>query len=141
MAIPVNCPSCKFEGDAPDETAGQTVLCPDCKGTIPVPAGQTTRVSERTRPPSERPIRPPPPLDDHDNDDDRPSRRRSRRRSSFGSECHVCGSDAPPIYTSQISAGGWIVMVVMLVFCWPLFWIGLLMKEDVKKCSECGARL
>ena len=96
-------------------------------------------VSERPPPVSERPRRPPP-LDDLD-DDDRPNRRPSRRRGSFGSECHSCGSDAPPIYTSQISAGGWIVMVVMLVFCWPLFWIGLLMKEDVKKCSECGARL
>jgi hypothetical protein len=143
MAIPVTCPSCKFEGDAPDETAGQTVLCPDCRCNIPVPGGQQTRVSEwpsPTRPPSERPSRRPA-IDDIDDDDDRPSRRPSRRRGGLGSVCPYCGSDAPPIFTSQISSGGWVVLVVMLLLCWPLFWIGLLMKEDVKKCSDCGAKL
>jgi hypothetical protein len=29
----------------------------------------------------------------------------------------------------------------MLMFCFPLFWIGLLMKEDVKVCADCGRRL
>src|SRR5262245_830411 len=148
MAIPVNCPSCRFEGDAPDETAGQTVLCPDCKGTIPVPGGRMTRVSERPppvserpRPMSERPSRPPP-LDNLDDDDDRPHRRPSRRRGGLGSVCSCCGSDAPPIYTQQVSAAGWIVFALLLVFVCPLIcWIGLFIKEDVKKCSECGARL
>lgn len=142
MAIPVTCPSCKFEGDAPEETAGKTVLCPDCKASIPVPGGQTSRVSERPRPVSERPSRRPPPLDDLDDDDDRPSRRPSRRRGGYGSVCHVCGSDAPPVITQQVSAAGWIVFVLLLIFVCPLIcWIGLFIKEDVKKCSDCGARL
>jgi hypothetical protein len=143
MAIPVTCPSCRFEGEAPEETAGQTVLCPECKSNIPVPASRTSRSSDRIRNrPSDRPSRRPDDDDDDDDLDDRPSRRRSnRRRGGLGSVCQYCGSDAPPIYSSQISAAGWIVLVLMLVFCWPLFWIGLLIKEDVKKCSECGARL
>ena len=140
MAIPVTCPSCKFEGEAPDETAGQTVLCPDCKCNIPVPGGRTTRVSERPRPPSERPSRRPQ-IDDIDDEDDRPSRRPSRR-SGVGSVCRFCGSDAPPHFSSQISAAGWITFVLLLVLgCWPFFIIGLFIKEDVRKCSECGAKL
>jgi len=34
-----------------------------------------------------------------------------------------------------------VVFVVMLLFCWPLFFIGLLMKEEYQVCSDCGARL
>ena len=114
MAIPVTCPSCKFEGEAPDETAGQTVLCPDCKCNIPVPGGRTTRVSERQRPPSERPSRRPQ-FDDIDDEDDRPSRRPSRRRRGLGSICHACGSDASPIFSSQISAAGWIIFAIFSI--------------------------
>jgi hypothetical protein len=136
MPIPVNCPSCGFDGEAPEGTEGQTVLCPDCRYNIPVPGGNG-RKSERFRLPEE--------------DDDRPSRRsrrsRSRRRSrsefryGIGSVCDRCGSDSPPIYRSEISVGGWITFVVLLLVCWPLCFLGLLMKDDYRVCSDCGARL
>src|SRR5258708_36745560 len=142
MAIPVTCPSCRFEGEAPDDTAGQTVLCPECRFNIPVPASRTSRTTERPRDrPSDRPTRRPPDDDDDDDDDRRSRRRSSRRRSGTGSVCHFCGSDAPPIYSSPISAAGWIVMVVVLFFCPLFFWSGWLIKENIKKCSDCGARL
>src|SRR5947208_1563597 len=127
MAIPVTCPSCKFEGDAPDETAGQTVLCPDCRCNIPVPGGKPSRVSERppsNRPAPEWPSRRPA-IDDIDDDDDRKS-----------------DSNAPPNYSQQVSAAGWLVFVLLLVLVCPFIcWIGLFIKEDVRKCSDCGARL
>ena len=137
MPIPVNCPSCGFEGEAPEGTEGQTVLCPDCRYNIPVPGGNGRKsLSHRVR--------------DEFADDDRPPRRsrrsrRGRRRSEFrygiGSVCDRCGSDAPPIYRSEISVGGWITFVVLLLVCWPLCFLGLLMKDEYRVCSDCGARV
>jgi LITAF-like zinc ribbon domain len=145
MAIPVTCPSCKFEGEAPDETVGQTVLCPDCKCNIPVPSATTERVPDRGQrepPLSERPSRRPRLEDIDDDEDDRPNRRPNRRRSGFGATCRYCGSDAPPRVSSQISVAGWIVFAVLLLSgCWPFFLLGLLIKEDVNYCSDCGARV
>jgi hypothetical protein len=42
---------------------------------------------------------------------------------------------------SKISTGGWIVFVAMLFLCFPLFWVGLLIKDEYKVCCECGTRL
>jgi hypothetical protein len=144
MAIPVTCPSCSFEGDAPDEMAGQFVLCPDCRSNIPVEDPRRNRVSER--PSSERRLERPsrrPFVDDDEDDDDRPNGRRSRLRPSrLGSVCPYCGSDSPPHIRNQISAAGWITFVLLLVLgCWPFFIIGLFIKEDVRHCADCGRKL
>ena len=73
--------------------------------------------------------------DDEENDDDDRSGRRGRFR------CPFCGSRDLPVTKSQISGAGWVVFVVMLLFCFPLFWIGLLIKEDYRVCHECGSKL
>ena len=44
------------EGEAPDETMGQTVLCPECRFNIPVPDPRANKVSPGPR---DRPSRPP----------------------------------------------------------------------------------
>jgi hypothetical protein len=36
---------------------------------------------------------------------------------------------------------GWIVFCALLIFCLPLFWVGLLMKEEQRVCPMCRARL
>ncbi len=41
----------------------------------------------------------------------------------------------------RISVAGWIVFAVLLLFCFPLFWIGLLIKEEYRSCYECGVRI
>lgn len=46
--------------------------------------------------------------------------------------------------TKTISSTGVIVLVVLLLFCFPLFWLPLVMdscKEDVRKCAACGIKL
>ncbi|MFQ3591262.1 MAG: LITAF-like zinc ribbon domain-containing protein [Chloracidobacterium sp.] len=58
-----------------------------------------------------------------------------------GIVCPYCRTNLPPRFRSQISTGGWIMLVVSLVFCWPLFWIGLLMREEYCTCRVCGRRL
>lgn len=56
-------------------------------------------------------------------------------------ECEYCGSTARPRITSQISEGGWVVFVILLILFFPLCWIGLLMTETRVRCADCGARL
>jgi hypothetical protein len=55
--------------------------------------------------------------------------------------CPYCGTDAPPLVSQRISTAGWIVFAALLVFCLPLFFIGLLMKEEYRQCSFCRATL
>jgi hypothetical protein len=52
-----------------------------------------------------------------------------------------CGTNSPPFIISKISSGGWVVFALMLLFCFPLFWIGLLMKDHHQICAQCRVRL
>jgi hypothetical protein len=58
-----------------------------------------------------------------------------------GYHCPRCGTGVPPQVKRKVSTGGWVVFVAMLFVCFPLFWIGLLMKEEERVCSMCFARL
>jgi len=51
--------------------------------------------------------------------------------------CPRCASPNFPVYTRKISNAGWIVFAVLLVTFFPLFWIGFLIREDVKICPVC----
>lgn len=55
--------------------------------------------------------------------------------------CPSCMSQFLPRIERRISTNGWIVFAVLLVVFFPLFWIGLLIKEDVHVCPSCNARL
>ena len=93
-----------------------------------------------------------------DDEDERPSRRKSSRRSrrdedddrddrgrrsNYGFRCPYCSSKSFPITVSKISTGGWVVFIVLLVTlaCFPLCFIGLLMKEDYRECADCGMKI
>jgi RNA polymerase subunit RPABC4/transcription elongation factor Spt4 len=52
--------------------------------------------------------------------------------------CPRCGTNHLPIVKRQISTAGWITFAVLLVLTGILFWIGLLIREDVKSCPICG---
>lgn len=55
--------------------------------------------------------------------------------------CPHCMNRFPPRYERKVSTTGWIVFAVLLVTFFPLFWIGLLIKEDTWVCQACNARL
>ena len=55
--------------------------------------------------------------------------------------CPYCGTTLTPFTISKVSSGGWVVFALMLLFCFPLFWIGLLMKDNHQICSQCRVRL
>ena len=55
--------------------------------------------------------------------------------------CPHCMNRFPPLHQRKISTAGWIVFAVLLVTFFPLFWIGLLIREDTWVCQACNARL
>jgi RNA polymerase subunit RPABC4/transcription elongation factor Spt4 len=55
--------------------------------------------------------------------------------------CPNCMSQFLPRIERRISTTGWIVFAVLLVVFFPLFWVGLLIKEDVQVCPSCQVRL
>lgn len=55
--------------------------------------------------------------------------------------CPHCMNRFPLRFERRISTTGWIVFAVLLVVFFPLFWIGLLIKEDVWVCQACHARI
>lgn len=56
--------------------------------------------------------------------------------------CPYCQSAAPPIRCRKTSTGGWIFFWVLLLFlCFPICWIGLLIKDDYVRCASCGIKL
>jgi uncharacterized membrane protein YvbJ len=56
-------------------------------------------------------------------------------------KCPYCQSQSPPVQKQKISTAGWILFVILLLACFPLCWIGLLIKEDYRSCSFCGLGL
>lgn len=61
--------------------------------------------------------------------------------ANYGYRCQQCGTQNVPFYTKKISTAGWIVFAFLLVFFFPLFWIGFLIKDDVKICPVCSIRV
>jgi hypothetical protein len=55
--------------------------------------------------------------------------------------CFRCNTNVQPLYARKISTAGWIVFAVLLVTFFPLFWIGFLIKEDVRVCPVCANRV
>ncbi|HLL74871.1 MAG TPA: zinc ribbon domain-containing protein [Pyrinomonadaceae bacterium] len=55
--------------------------------------------------------------------------------------CPYCQTTQPPVVATRISTAGWVVFGVMIIACFPLFFIGLLIKEEYRQCSWCRASL
>lgn len=60
---------------------------------------------------------------------------------AFKQMCPRCGGQHFPRIERKISQAGWITFAVLLVTIPFLFWIGLLIKEDVRVCPVCNLRL
>ncbi len=58
-----------------------------------------------------------------------------------GYRCPRCATQMLPHSTRKISSAGWVVFAVLLVFFFPLFWVGLLIKEDVLTCPVCDTKV
>ena len=122
MAHVTNCPSCRAEVQVPENLFGQRVKCPTCGGifTAPTSVGVAPESIPTAAIEPPRPAPPPP---------------------ESGFRCPFCKTTRRPVIREQISVGGWIVFAVLMFVCLPLFWIGLLMKENVHYCGDCGMKL
>jgi hypothetical protein len=155
--IRFDCPSCGTRLSAPDGTGGQQSTCPTCQTKVLIPHEDAIEQAPAPRPSrvaDDRYEDRPPRRYEEERDDYREERPRRRRRDEDYDEdydrprgkrrgfvCPFCDSPEPPIIKNEVSQAGWIVLVVLILFCWPLFWIGLLMKEEKKVCADCGAKL
>ena len=120
MPLAVDCPHCECQCHVPPDAEGRLVICPKCRAQFTVPARAPVAVPVRT-PVAVLVQRPP-------------------RRSRF--HCPFCGCNDPPVVRRKVSTAGWVMFVVLLCFlCLPLFWIGLLMKEEYRICADCGIKL
>lgn len=63
------------------------------------------------------------------------------RPRGAGFQCPYCGTTALPYRSGAISAAGWTVFALMILIFFPLCWIGLLIKEEYRRCAACGMRL
>lgn len=150
------CPQCQTRLSVDPGHVGGEVKCPGCATifratrtdappppkTGPSRRGKLERLGSGSADP-----------DDRSDEDDRNERRRSRRsrrrdeddeyddgdRRSRRGGCRSCGC-RETIHKSEISTAGWVTFAVLLAVCWPLFWIGLLMKEEYRACADCGRR-
>lgn len=57
---------------------------------------------------------------------------------SHNFNCPRCNSQLFPRISRQISTAGWIVFAALLITFFPLFWIGFLIKEEVRICPVCN---
>jgi hypothetical protein len=132
----IDCPACAHELQVPPDLLGQLVRCPLCGKNFTAPR----RFEEISGPVAELASSPPKPLS-AETVPQEPVVKPRDPRYPRGFRCPYCQTTTPPQTREQISIAGWIVFAAMLFFCFPLFWIGLLMKETYHTCSGCGMRL
>ena len=65
----------------------------------------------------------------------------SSEPGSWTFRCPHCGSGEPAIRQRKISTVGWVVFALLLLFCLPLCFLGLLITEESSQCGMCGARV
>ncbi len=58
-----------------------------------------------------------------------------------GFVCPYCRTTLPPRITYRTSPAGWVILVLLLLLCWPLFWVGFFFQEERLQCRHCGRRL
>jgi predicted RNA-binding Zn-ribbon protein involved in translation (DUF1610 family) len=55
--------------------------------------------------------------------------------------CPRCGCEDPPREYREITATGWVMFVLLLVFFFPLCFLGLLVTETKRVCPKCGLKI
>jgi len=94
--------------------------------------GRKPRLISQVQPLNQMPLQPPRP---------QPLVHQQAQNMAHGYLCPRCSSQLFPRFERKISTAGWIVFAVLLVTFFPLFWIGLLIKEEVRVCPVCNLRI
>ncbi|TYQ14642.1 UNVERIFIED_CONTAM: lipopolysaccharide-induced tumor necrosis factor-alpha factor [Acetivibrio alkalicellulosi] len=62
----------------------------------------------------------------------------------MGFKCVHCSSEEYPIIKKKISGSGWVLFIVLILFCIPLCWLPFVIdscKEEEMYCKGCGIKL
>lgn len=54
--------------------------------------------------------------------------------------CPYCRHEGMPIVRRRVSAAGWIFILITLLICFPIFWVGFFMREEQRSCAACGIK-
>jgi len=132
----------------PERHAGRSTHCPACGAAVTIPRVAVATLVEP------REVRfgeaPPPPRRQPEvavvtnaPASGRKIRRPRRRRGGTPEanfRCPFCRCNEPPHAARKISAGGWVLFVILLLFFFPLCPLALLMTDEVLSCSACGVK-
>jgi len=58
--------------------------------------------------------------------------------------CPFCHYQGPPIIEKKVSSNGWVIFVLLLLFCLPLCWLPFVIdgcKEETRTCASCHTKL
>lgn len=129
-SLSLSCPVCKKPFTIDSNFSGQKLACPSCGQRIQVP--EVPKPSDKTMLAVENPgfeLLPdtPPPFIPPDKPP--PFRRQ---------HCRICGSMRHPYVHKEIGTTGIAMIIILLVLFFPLFWIGLLIKDEFLVCPDCG---
>ena len=59
-------------------------------------------------------------------------------------KCPFCSHEGPPNIKKELSGGGWVLFVVLLLLCFPLCWLPFVIdgcKNEIRKCASCGCKM
>ncbi len=139
-----SCPTCGAKLEAEEHCAGQKHPCPQCEQRLQVPPSRNKTVlgkplDKDNKTVLGKPLHDPVVLELADEDDGYRVSRRRRRYSPF--ECPYCGSREKPELKKETATVGWIMFAVLLLFFFPLCWLGIFMRETWEACWECGRKV
>lgn len=55
--------------------------------------------------------------------------------------CPFCHRPGQLVFVSKVSTAGWITFILLLLFCFPLCFLGLLMKDSRSLCPNCHVQI
>ena len=122
------CPHCATAINGAGIAPGALAQCPNCRGQFTMP-GQAAAGYPAQGFPSQQypaPSFPGPTMN-------------LRTQGKFS--CPFCHTSVPPRINKQISTAGWVMFVVLILFCFILAPIALFITEDYRSCSSCGIKL
>ena len=65
----------------------------------------------------------------------------SSEPGSWTFRCPFCGSSEAAVTQRKVSTTGWVVFALLLLFCLPLCFLGLLITEEKLQCGTCRMEL
>jgi DNA-directed RNA polymerase subunit M/transcription elongation factor TFIIS len=145
--IRFTCPACKSVLESPPHKGGDKVACPKCGQRLLIPNPVKPAARNKTVLGEELPsphysfskpkldwsdeVRIPHPQMELGADADNPS------PVSITFRCPQCGSQAKPKKWRVLPPVSWLMFVLLLLFCLPLFWLPFLLYESWHQCSDC----